>query len=77
MSQPDDEPAFPCDMPGPAHGKAGPSRIYYPGMTLRDYFAAQVLAGIFNEGKGVYESEKFIAEACYEMADAMLAERAK
>ena len=36
----DADPAFPCTMPGPGHGKAGPSRIHFYGMSLRDYFAA-------------------------------------
>ncbi len=44
------------------------------GMTLRDYFAGQVLAALANDlSMDVDET----CEACYGFADAMLAERAK
>jgi hypothetical protein len=55
------------------------------GMTLRDYFAAQVLSGFFaNNHKDELEEEKLlfdtstyrrIADHCYEMADEMLKAR--
>ena len=55
------------------------------GMTLRDYFAAQVLSGYFaNNHKDELEEEKLlfdtstyrrIADHCYEMADEMLKAR--
>ena len=55
------------------------------GMTLRDYFAAQVLGGYFaNNHKDELEEEKLlfdtstyrrIADHCYEMADEMLKAR--
>jgi cytochrome b involved in lipid metabolism len=54
-------------------------------MTLRDYFAAQVLSGYFaNNHKDELEEEKLlfdtstyrrIADHCYEMADEMLKAR--
>jgi len=44
------------------------------GMTLRDWFAGQFLATYVADG--IPKAEK-IAQACYVMADAMLAERAK
>ena len=44
------------------------------GMSLRDYFAGQFLSTYVADG--IPKAEK-IALACYEMADAMLAERAK
>ena len=50
------------------------------GMTLRDYFAAKVLAGIWTNSEllktleGVQESEA-IAMVAYEQADAMLKAR--
>lgn len=51
-----------------------------PGMSLRDYFAAQAVAG-FLAGKGHElasdEDGPFIAMYAYEIADAMLAERKK
>lgn len=49
------------------------------GMTLRDYFAGQALINMSHpEVLKVSEVDaSCIAEACYEVADAMLAERAK
>jgi len=45
------------------------------GMTLRDYFAGQALAGICAaRGEGTHE---FLAEWAYGIAEAMLAEREK
>jgi hypothetical protein len=43
-----------------------------PGMTLRDWFAGQALAGIACD-----ETPETAAEAAYRFADAMLAERSK
>lgn len=34
-------PAFPVDVPGRPHGKAGPTRHYFTGISARDYFAAR------------------------------------
>ena len=55
-----------------------------PGMTLRDYFAAAALPGIYNAaiahaqiGGAKPFSREFIAASVYAIADAMLAERAK
>lgn len=58
------------------------------GMTLRDYFAAKVLAGSYSDPvamesiSNLAESKKVSSKItrsiyCYEIADAMLAERAK
>ena len=44
------------------------------GMTLRDYFAGQVLAGII-ANQGPDGSEKLCAQWCYAQADAMLEAR--
>lgn len=52
-----------------------PLENYYPGMTLRDYFAGQALVST-NLGIGV--AEEFYsrtAEHCYALADAMLKAR--
>jgi hypothetical protein len=52
-----------------------------PGMSLRDYFAGQAIhAAVYmlNEAKhDERKDEQTVAKLCYEMADAMLAERAK
>ena len=59
--------AFPTLFIEPEHGSG------YAGMTLRDWFAGQFLAGCASS-HSTYAS---IAIASYAMADAMLAERAK
>lgn len=49
----------------------------HEGMTLRDYFAAQALAGILaDENVGTNQPQN-IADDCYRLADAMLAARSK
>lgn len=49
-----------------------------PGMTLRDYFAGQALAGLFNHsGWATRCDAEQIALRAYHFADAMLAERSK
>ena len=49
------------------------------GLTMRDYFAAKALAGYWaNSGPDLLsESADVTARQCYQMADAMLKERAK
>ena len=76
-----------CQDGGSAFPVAG-SEHGYPvaGMSMRDYFAAKVSNGLcanpswlqetFNN-IGVDEAVSVIARASYELADAMLAERAK
>jgi len=49
-------------------------QCYDPGMTLRDWFAGQVLAGMLTAD--IHSKEK-VANFCYGMADAMIAEREK
>lgn len=66
--KPQGGPAFPCVI----------GDIYYKGMTLRDYFAAKVLASLVvalvvnpaTIGAGVT-----ITQRAYELADAMIAAR--
>ncbi len=48
---------------------------YFPGMTLRDWFAGQALSGLASSGE--WDSHADIAGLAYGLADAMLAERAK
>ena len=78
----DGGPAFPH---GEKHGD-GSHFHSYPGMSLRDWFAGQALAGIFAGGYRTKEIQDMAsgtmgastpAGACYALADAMLAERAK
>ena len=74
----DGGPAFPSDAPtGLAAEQAaafGRPLENHPGMSLRDYFAAAALGGLEWTG---YEFPSGAAKACYELADAMLAERDK
>lgn len=52
----------------------------FNGMSLRDYFAGQALAGLMaNLPKTMYglDWERNVAQGAYLLADAMLAERAK
>ena len=54
-----------------------------PGMTLRDYFAAKAMMAVVGATVRSYDifdsdtNKRSIAAECYEMADAMLAERGK
>ena len=72
MSKNDGGPAFPQhDLSG--YGM-GPAECNNGGMTLRDWFAGQVLAGMMaNPEIGGSASE--LAHYAYKHADAMLAER--
>ena len=67
--------------PGPNYIEAT-----YPGMTLRDYFAAKAMQGLISSrfleaasssGHPSSETAKLVAAFGYAQADAMLAERAK
>ena len=46
-------------------------------MTLRDYFAAQAMTANIQYANKADQSDQSIAEWCYAIADAMLAERSK
>lgn len=54
---------------------AFPGNGYGGGMTLRDYFAAKAMQGIF--ANGCTHSPEELARVCYVAADAMLEERNK
>ncbi|KQI67018.1 hypothetical protein AN189_17485 [Loktanella sp. 3ANDIMAR09] len=47
------------------------------GMTLRDWFAGQYIAGRFGGEPGIHLRPENAARDAYELADAMLAARAK
>lgn len=66
------------DGGGPAFPTKG-SREEIPGMSLRDYFAAAAITGVMNDlqvTQDEYQNED-VAKACYEIANAMIAERGK
>ena len=81
MSVKDDGgPAFPVSLDCGSAGKQ-----QFEGMTLRDYFAAKALQIMWDAYDKGYcgltnrdtPSNEVIAEGAYQLADAMLAERAK
>lgn len=47
----------------------------HPGMSIRDYFAAQALAGICSSGPSAHWTNDRISKDAYELADAMIARR--
>lgn len=74
----DGGPAFPQSAVQSNDGMINTPSVYFAdvsGMTLRDWFAGQALAGIAAPFCG-YEGDR-AAERAYELADAMLKERAK
>ena len=93
MSKTDGGPAFPASVGsglegyGNSYPKDTPQgQIWiqdFQGMTLRDYFAAKALLGLFCDTQiinfGIHSdgSPITITERAYELADAMLAERDK
>jgi len=68
MDKPDNPPAF------PRPGFEQPAGMQ-DGMTLRDWFAGQALAGLLAHASG--EDPHKAPEMAYRLADAMLAEREK
>ena len=60
---------------GPAFPVPSEWEKHWDGMTLRDYFAAKAMQGMLAAGEGV-PNEK-LAKWAYDVAGAMLAERAK
>ena len=73
MNTPNDGgPAFPAEHHNSSNGVV----THYKGMSLRDWFAGQVLEGFMasNEHPTMFDP-KDDAEYCYAVADAMLAAR--
>lgn len=61
---------------GPAFPALGPNYPYSEnGMSLRDWFAGQALAGFIAASANRNILAKLEASMCYQMADAMLAAR--
>ena len=53
--------------------------VHYPGLTLRDHIAIQAMQGFLSnpDQEFVVMSDTMVAKFSYNIADAMLAERAK
>jgi hypothetical protein len=63
---------------GPAHPVCtGNPDHWQKGMSLRDWFAGQVIAGLYSNGNIQPSEPQGYVRAAYEIADAMIAERAK
>ena len=62
-------------FPGPAFTRTGHPKGHDMGMTLRDWFAGQALAGKMSIDSIEYLTPQDIAERCYRQSDAMLAAR--
>lgn len=85
MKEENGGPAFPRPVGnnGATHYEDRYCNDDHPGMSLRDYFAGQVLTGIFVNAQGLGEMDptarramlKDCAAILYETADAMLAAR--
>jgi len=74
----DGGPAFPFVAVSEATGQPI-NGCFDPGMSLRDWFAGQALAGLLASGVAAARGQtcEDVAEIAYANADAMLAERAK
>jgi hypothetical protein len=72
-------PAFPCKKwerePG-CEAIVAHREVTYTGLSLRDYFAGQALAGLFT-AVTADDDPPAVAALCYRFADAMLKERAE
>ena len=62
-------------FPGKEESAFGQDTGHYYGMTLRDYFAAKVITGAYQNVSPGSQSE--LAKRAYEIADAMLNQREK
>lgn len=79
---PHPQPTLWDDHGGPAFPANMLPNVTYKGMSLRDYFAGQALAGIVAnpdpvEADDFMEAARVLAESSYQYADAMLAARSK
>lgn len=54
-----------------------PTKYYHRGMSLRDWFAGQALAGILAHHQSTELGQDGIIDSAYELADAMLERRKK
>lgn len=68
-------PAFPVSTGNPdAPHQDGHTTAQFPGMTLRDYFAAKAMQGLLSDPNIKASTKEFAAQA-YALADAMLKAR--
>jgi hypothetical protein len=73
-----EQPAFPCDTPVEKYA-SGERKRDAAGLTVRDYFAAQAVAGFLAmcaDPECSRPKPDDVATYCYRVADAMLAARA-
>ena len=78
MSRSDGGPAFPRPHSETGNYAHTSPQAAQGGMTLRDYFAGQALAGMLADGvptTGTAEAQLFWARHAYSLADAMLEAR--
>lgn len=66
----DNDPAFPSSHKTPEGFR------WYHGMSVRDYFAGQALMGLIS-GRNDSDSEGWVAQKSYRLADAMIVQRNK
>ena len=71
MPKPNDMPAFPSEY----WDSLSATEKNHPGMTLRDWFAGQVISGNINDSPDYDSDCRAIAELAYKIADAMLKAR--
>lgn len=69
--------AFPTAGKYARDGEVELSEPDYPGMTLRDYFAAKAMQGMLSCSIQRQSDTEMFARDAYTIADAMLKERAK
>lgn len=67
--------AFPSEFYETEHGDRVEAFAGTRGMTLRDWFAGQAIYTLSQKTHGY--DPGWMAKACYEVADAMIAERSK
>lgn len=70
----DGGPAFPIVAMDAATGQPI-NGCFYPGMSLRDWFAGQALAGLLSHGQWATTEADMFARDAYALADAMLRAR--
>ena len=74
-TQDNGRPAFPVSTGNPdAPHQDGHTTAQFPGMTLRDYFAAKAMQGLLSDPNIKASANEFAAQA-YTLADAMLKAR--